>query len=353
MTAENSADLFLYIKALKNITLHFRYDPDTNMRAIIALSTTGRGPSLGGCRCIEYASTSDAIGDAVRLAHGMSYKAALANLPLAGGKSVIMEPENFAGVTQRDALFQTFGRFVDELGGSYITAMDSGTTTKDMASICKQTPFVASQVRIGDADDDPSPLTARGILRGIQAAVEFKLKRDSLAGLHVAVQGVGKVGYHLCAGLHKLGAKLTVCDVNTASTQQCADEFGATIVTNDEITSCQCDVFAPCALGGILNDKTIGALKASIVAGGANDQLAAPHHAEQLHQRGILYAPDYAINAGGLVHCFAAYSQSSTSATNSKIEKLYDTLMEIFQRAEKEEKTTIEVANIMAEERLK
>lgn len=349
MSSVDRADLFLYIQSLKNVDLHFRYDPETQMKAIIAVASTGRGPALGGCRCIHYDTTSHAIRDVVKLAHGMTYKSALADLPHAGGKAVIIKPQQFI---DRAKTFQAFGRFVDELGGQYITAMDSGTTFDDMISISKNTLYVAAQVRQGDSDDDPSPFTAMGIRRGIEAAVHHQLKRDSLDGCHIAIQGVGKVGYYLAKEVHEIGAKLTVADVNPELTTRCADEFGASIETSEQILRTKCDVLAPCALGGIINEQSINNLQTTIIAGGANNQLSNPTHAQTLHERGVLYAPDYAINAGGLIHCVAVYSQTTNQNFYKKVDNIYNTLTEIFQRSDAENKSTLEVADIIAEERL-
>jgi len=338
-------ELFAYAEKLGFGELHVKFDQATELCAIIAIHSTKRGPALGGCRCIEYATTADAIRDALRLARGMSYKAAISNLPLGGGKTVLMKPKNIAN---RNAYFEAFGRFVEDLGGRYITAMDSGTEVSDMDAIARSTRHVSTTSRGGD----PGPFTALGVLRGIEAAAKHKWQRSELAGLTIAIQGVGHVGYSLARDLHKLGVKLIVCDRNEAAVARCQEEFGAQAVAAEDIYSVECDIFAPCALGAILNDQTIPLLKAKIVAGSANNQLAEPRHDVALWERDILYAPDYAINAGGLIHALAEYQQSSMEEASKHINEIHDTLLTIFERSAQERKSTGEIADIIAAERL-
>jgi leucine dehydrogenase len=339
-------ELLRYAENLGFGDLHIKLDAATGLCAIIAIHSTKRGPALGGCRCIEYHSVADAVRDALRLARGMSFKAAISDLPLGGGKSVLIKPKHIA---DRHAYFVAFGRFVNELGGRYITAMDSGTEVSDMESIAQATPYVTT---VAKENGDPGPYTALGVLRGIEAAVKFKFNRDYLEGLHVAIQGVGHVGYNLAKGLHEQGVTLTVCDRNPHAVQKCVDEFGAKAVSSEEIYQQACDIFAPCALGAIINDDTIPLLQTNIVAGSANNQLAEPRHEIILQQKGILYAPDYVINAGGLIHAFAEYDKSSTQETGKHINHIYDTLLMIFERAAREQKGTGEIADIIASERL-
>lgn len=338
--------LLYYAEELGFGDIHIKLDAATQLCAIIAIHSTKRGPALGGCRCIEYDSPADAVRDALRLARGMSYKAAISNLPLGGGKSVLIKPKP---LTDREAYFAAFGRFVEELGGRYITAMDSGTEVADMDVIAKYTRHVSNTSRGGD----PAPFTALGVLRGIEAAVKYKLKRDTLEGLHFAIQGVGHVGYNLALDLHQRGAKLTVCDKNPNALARCVNEFGATVVQPSEIYSVDCDVFSPCALGATVNANTISQLKAKIVAGAANNQLDKWEDDKELWRRGILYAPDYVINAGGLIHAHAEYEQSSMEESNVHIDHIYDVLLTIFERSVQEGKSTGEVADIIAAERLK
>lgn len=339
--------LLRYAEELGFGELHFKFDVATGLRAIVAIHNTKRGPALGGCRCIEYPSTDAAVRDVLRLAFGMSYKNAMANLPLGGGKSVLIKPKH---IVDRVAYFQAFGAFVNELNGRYITAMDSGTGTTDMDAIATQTPYVTN---LSKHNGDPAPFTALGVFKGIQAAVKFKLDRSSLEGLHVAIQGVGHVGYNIAKNLHKAGAKLTICDRDQETAQHCAEEFGATIVSPEQIYSVSCDVFAPCALGAVLNDETIPQLQTTIVAGAANNQLAEPRHAQAMRDRGILYAPDYVINAGGVIFAYAEYKEASTKAAEDHIFHIHDTLLELFERAKRENRLTSDVADIIAAERLR
>ena len=275
----NDQDDFLEYALLHGFgDLHMKVDPQTGMKAIIAIHNTKLGPALGGCRFIEYPSTKAALFDAMRLARGMSYKAASVNLPLGGGKSVIIKPK---GPYDRTAYLHRFGEFINELGGRYITALDSGTELKDMDIIAQHTPYVAS---LSSHNGDPSPSTAKGVLRGIQAAVSFKLGKESLNGLHVAIQGLGHVGYLIAQHLHSLGARLTVADIAPGAVERAVKEFGATVVSTETIHKVPCDVFTPCALGAIINDVSINELQTTIVAGAANNQLAHTYHGQRLHE---------------------------------------------------------------------
>ncbi|MBA2657140.1 MAG: amino acid dehydrogenase [Tatlockia sp.] len=326
--------------------LHFKVDPETGMKAIIAIHSTALGPSLGGCRFIEYPSTSSAVSDAMRLAKGMSYKAASVNLPLGGGKAVIIKPKTSFN---REAYLHAFGKFVNELGGRYITAMDSGTQLADMDLIAQHTNYVAGLSR---HNGNPSPSTAMGVLRGIQAAVEFKLGKSKLEGLEIAIQGLGHVGYALASHLHELGAQLIVADINQVSTELAAKEFGARVVTPETIHSVACDVFAPCALGAVINDRTISQLQTSIVAGAANNQLAQSYHGNLLHDKGILYATDYVINAGGLIFAASKYLHTPEYLVSQQIDGIHQSLQVIFSRSLKENRPTNEIADTLAQEKL-
>lgn len=326
--------------------LHFKVDPETGMKAIIAIHNTKLGPALGGCRFIEYPNTAAAMKDAMRLARGMSYKAASVNLPLGGGKSVIIKPK---GPFDRTAYMHKFGQFVNELNGRYITALDSGTLLSDMDIIGEHTKYVAS---LSKYHGDPSPSTARGILRGIQAAVAFKLGKDNLKGIHVAIQGLGHVGYLLAEHLHQLGATLTVADISPAAVEKAVKEFGAKTVSSNEIHKVPCDVFAPCALGAIINDITIPQLQTTIIAGAANNQLAHTHHGKILHEKGILFATDYVINAGGVIFAAAKYLHTPEDKSSEQIDHIYDHLMEIFARSAKENLPSNEIADALAQEKL-
>lgn len=329
--------------------LQLRIDHETGLIAIIAIHNTFRGPALGGCRFIHYDTFSDAVYDAMRLARGMTYKSAVLGLPVGGGKAVIMKP---AMLTDRKALFTSFGKFVNDAGGRYITAVDSGTTVQDMDIIHTQTQYVTSTTD-PTHDGDPSPLTSRGVFRGIQAAVSFKLGKDSLQGVHVAIQGTGNVGYHLIKLLKQEGAIITATDIDQEQLQRCVREFDIKTVTPEEILTVPCDVFAPCALGGILNDETIPKLNTTIVAGGANNQLAHHEHGNMLRARDILYTPDYVLNAGGLINVVYRYFNYSSAEMLQRIDGIYDTLINIFTLAKQEQAATSDIADRVAEQNLK
>lgn len=326
--------------------LHFKVDPVTGMKAIIAIHNTKLGPALGGCRFIDYPNTTAAIEDAMRLARGMSFKAALVNLPLGGGKSVIIKPK---GSYDRAAYMHQFGRFVNELNGRYITALDSGTVLSDMDIIAEHTEHVASLTK---HNGDPSPSTAKGILKGIQAAVSYKLNKESLQNVHVAIQGLGHVGYALARHLHTLGAKLTVSDISPQAVDLAVKEFGATPVNTGDIHKVACDVFSPCALGAIINDITIPQLQTTIIAGAANNQLAHSYHGRKLHEKGILFAVDYVINAGGLIFAASKYLHTPEEQVVKQIDTIYSSLIEIFTRSTKENKATSDIADTMAKEKI-
>ncbi len=342
-------DLFGSLSAYDFGEVHLKNDKATGLKAIVAVHDSRLGPALGGCRFIEYEDDDAAIVDALRLARGMTYKAALAGLAHGGGKSVIIRPK---GHFDRVALFRAFGKFIDDLRGHYITAEDSGTGLEDMEVIRTMTKWVTGVDVSAGGSGDPSPFTALGVRRGIEACVRYKLGKDSLQGIHVAVQGVGHVGYYLCKELHAAGATITVADVDPLKAERAHREFGAKVVALDAIFTVACDVFAPCALGSALNDKTIAGLKASIVAGAANNQLAEPRHGDDLHARGILYAPDYAINAGGLVNVAQEVLGYDEKKARENTLRIYDTIFDIAERSKKLAAPTYRVADIMVEERL-
>jgi leucine dehydrogenase len=340
-------DLFARMDTYDYGEVHVRRDAQSGLRAIVAIHDSRLGPALGGCRFIHYADEASAFTDALRLARGMTYKAALAGLKHGGGKSVLIRPQ---GEFDRAALFRAFGRFIEDLGGRYITAEDSGTSLDDMELIRSQTRWVTGVDASHGGSGDPSPFTALGVRRGIEACVKHRLKRDVLAGVSVAVQGVGHVGYHLCRELAVAGAKLTVADVDPAKADRAKAEFGAKVVPIDSIFAVDADVLAPCALGSALNDQTIPQLKVKIVAGAANNQLAEPRHGELLARRGIAYAPDYAINAGGLVNVAQEVIGYNAEIARERTLKIYDTILEIISRAERENRPSDQVADQMVRE---
>lgn len=342
--------------------LHFFIDEKTELRAIVAIHSTLLGPALGGCRLREYPSTDIAVIDAVRLAEGMTYKAAMHDLPLGGGKAVLIKPKI---IQDRVAYFKAFGRFVEKLGGAYITAENSGTSPADMDIVAKETGYVMGTTKTQYTHADPSYMTAVGVMHGIMAGVWFKFGHKELKGVRILVQGLGNVGYPLVSMLIEAGAKVVVFDVNTTMVEKCLAEMRHKILSQslestisavsslDALLVQEAEVFSPCALGGILNDVTIPKMKASIVAGSTNNQLEAMHHGEMLLKRDILYAPDYVINAGGLIYVSSELSHLPESAAIKKVEDIYDRLMHIFETSDRLDKSTQEIANDLVEQKLK
>ena len=342
-------DLFGHLKAYDYGEVHFKHDKASGLKAIIAIHDSRLGPALGGCRFLPYDTDEQAVIDALRLARGMTYKAAITGLAHGGGKSVLIRPKQHF---DRVAMFRAFGKFVDDLGGHYITAEDSGTGLEDMDVMRTVTRHVTGVGPQYGGSGDPSPFTALGVRRGIEACVKFLLKKDSLQGVHVAVQGVGHVGYHLCKELHASGATISVADVDPLKSERAQREFGAKIVPLDDIFSIECDVVAPCALGSAMNDVSIPKIRAKIVAGAANNQLAEPRHGDDLHARGILYAPDYAINAGGLVNVAQEVLGYDAAKSREKTMQIFDTIFEIADRSAKTGTPTYRIADMIVEEKL-
>lgn len=342
--SDEDMDILDYALSHQFGDIHCRVDEETGMRAIIAIHNTKLGPSLGGCRFIEYENSNSALYDVMRLARGMSYKSAIADLPLGGGKSVILKPK---GEFDRKAYFTKFGKFVNDINGQYITALDSGTELADMDIIAEQTSYVASS---SQHHGNPSYATSRGILRGIEASVEFKLNKNNLSGVHVAIQGLGHVGFLLASYLYERGAKITVADVSDDKVRKAVEDFGATAVAVNEIHKIPCDVFSPCALGGIINDKTIPELQTGIIAGAANNQLAHSYHGKILHDMNILYAPDYVINAGGVIFACGKYFHTNEEIIHEQVDKISESLNKVFSRAFKEKVPTNEIVDVIAQE---
>jgi leucine dehydrogenase len=326
-------------------------DEATGLRGLICIHDTSLGPALGGTRALStYPDERSAVVDNLRLARGMTYKAALAGLDHGGGKAVIWLP---GGELDRKALFESFGRAVDRLGGLYITTEDSGTSPPDMEVVRRVTKHVVGGPREKGGSGDPSPMTAFGVLRGIEAAVKFQLKRPNLDGLKVAIQGIGHVGFPLAKLLTERGAKLVVFDVNRESLARAEGELKAQIAASDDaLFSADVDVVAPCALGAVLDDRRIPMLKAKVIAGAANNQLAEPRHGEALQKRGILYSPDYAINAGGLINVAQEVKGYDELAAKSRTARIHDTMTMIFERARSEGKRPEQIADRLAEERI-
>ena len=321
-------------------------DAASGYHGIIAIHSTSLGPAVGGTRFWNYATEEEALTDALRLSHGMTYKNALAGLPLGGGKSIIIANHS---ATNREDILRAHGRFVDTLKGSYITAEDVGTSPEDMEIVLRETPYVAGLV---GRSGDPSPFTARGVFRAIQASAKFRWNSDNLSGKIVALQGCGNVGYNLAKLLHEAGTHLIVSDVNEQKSLRLVDELGAELVQPDEI-DVQADIFAPCALGGILNDETIPQLTVEIVAGAANNQLLEERHGEMLRKRNILYAPDYVANAGGVLNGSTELLGWKPEDAARKINEIYDTILRIYESARIQGITTNKAADQLAEERMK
>jgi len=329
----------------------FCHEQSTGLRAVIAIHNTICGPALGGCRMWPFESEEEAIADALRLSKAMTYKNAAAGLNLGGGKTVIIGNPN---KDKSEALFRALGRFIQSLGGRYIAAEDVGTSIQDMEYIKMETDFVSGLPTQFGGSGDPSPFTALGTYEGIRASVKYHLNKDSLKGIRVAVQGVGHVGYYLCEMLHEAGADLYVTDIFEEKVDRIVSEFGATAVKGDEIYSIDAEVFAPCALGAVVNDDTISRMKFKIIAGGANNQLLDEEvHGKKLKEKNILYAPDYLINAGGVTNVFfEVIKEYNKERVTKKVKNIYNILMEVYKIADKEDITTAEAAARLAEKRL-
>jgi leucine dehydrogenase len=326
------------------------HDKNVGLKAIIAIHNTALGPALGGTRMWNYKTEEEALVDVLRLSKGMTYKAAAAGLNLGGGKAVIIgDPK-----TQKtEGLFRAFGQFVNSLNGKYITAEDVGTAVQDMEYIYMETPFVTGIPKDFGGSGDPSPYTAHGVLMGMKAAVKEKLGADSLKGVRVAVQGLGNVGTHLVQYLHDEGARIQVADIDPDKVKLHVDKYKAEARATDQIVASDCDVFAPCALGAVINDQSIHQLKCKVIAGGANNQLAEPKHGDQLRELGVLYTPDYVINAGGLMNVFVELEGYSSERAFDKTRKVYDNCMQVFKIAKRDNIGTHLAADRLAEERIK
>lgn len=325
----------------------FFNDKETGLKAIIAIHNTNLGPALGGCRMWPYVDEQHAIADVLRLSRGMTYKAALANLPVGGGKAVIIGNPHH---DKSPALFRAFGRCVERINGRYITGEDMQTSVQDMVYVRETTLHV---VGLPGGSGDPSPFTAIGLCDCIQAAVHYRLGKPSLEGIKVAIQGLGHVGYHLCKLLSKAGVRLIVTDIDPVLVEKVVKEFDAIAVLPDEIYSVDVDVFAPCALGAILNDHTIPQLKCSIIVGSANNQLDTHEHGEILSKMNILYGPDYVVNAGGLIDLYYDGPNYDEDVVKTHVARIRETLLEVFHKADELLISTSEAADMIAEKRFK
>ena len=342
----HSADVFEQLAVHRHEQVSYWYDPESGYRGIIAIHNTSLGPALGGTRFWHYVSDAEALNDVLRLSRGMTYKAAVAGLNLGGGKAVIIGD---ASTNHREEIFRAHGRHVESMAGRYITAEDVGTSPGDMEWISKETSHV---VGLQGRSGDPSPVTAWGAFRATQACLKFLSGSDEVRGKVVAVQGVGHVGYYLAKLLHEHGAELVVSDVDASRTKRVATEFGAKVVGTDAIYGVKADVFAPCALGAVINDDTLKALRTGIVCGAANNQLAAERHGDELERRGIVYAPDYVANAGGLINVNAEVEGWSLERAHRKAGEIYDTVLRVLEIARDQGIPSYRAADRLAEERV-
>lgn len=342
-------EIFGYLEKYDYEQVVLCHDRASGLKAIIAIHDTTLGPALGGARMWTYATEDAALEDALRLARGMTYKNAAAGLNLGGGKTVIIgDPKT----EKNEEMFRALGRFIQGLNGRYITAEDVGTTVSDMDLIYEETNFVTGVSPAFGSSGNPSPVTAYGVYLGMKAAAKEVYGDAALGGRTIAVQGLGNVAYTLCDYLHKEGAKLIVTDINKAAVERAVMDFGAEAVAPASIYKQQADIFAPCALGAIMNDETIPQLQVKIIAGSANNQLAESRHGQMLHESGILYAPDYVINAGGVINVADELYGYNRERAMKRVETIYDSLLKIFAISKEQNIPTYKAANRLAEERI-
>jgi leucine dehydrogenase len=340
-------ELFESMAAMGHEQVVFSQDAESGYRGIIAIHSTSLGPAVGGTRFWKYASEEEALVDALRLSRGMTYKCAVAGLPWGGGKSIILDDGK---PKDRKKLFRAHGRFIDRLGGRYVTAEDVGTSPADMELIALETSHVGGLIGKGG---DPSPWTALGVFRSMQASAQYRWGSDDLRGKRVAIQGCGNVGLNLAKLLHEAGAKLIVSDVDERKVRRAVEELRAALASPGQIFSEDADIFAPCALGGIINDQTIPLLKAEIVCGAANNQLLEPRHGNALEDCGILYAPDYVANSGGVLSGGAELFGWTSEKVRAEVVAIYDTLLSVFAIAKTDGIPTYKAADSLAERRLR
>ena len=339
--------LFETIREMGHEQVLFCYDKDSDVKAIIAIHNTGLGPAMGATRLLPYTSEEDALRDVLRLSRGMTYKAACANIPAGGGKAVIIaNPED-----KTDKLLRAYGRFVESLNGRFITGQDMNISPEDVRKIGQETKYV---VGVSEKAGGPAVTTAIGVFLGIKAAVEFQLPKKDLNKIKVAVQGAGNVGKNLCHQLHNHGVEIFVTDMKKEKAEEIKNLYGATIVEPNEIYSLDVDVFAPCAMGGILNSTTIPQIKANIIAGAANNQLEDEQvHSKLLQSKEVLYCPDYVINAGGLINVYNEMIGSDDEHALQQLENIYESLSSIFKKAKDQGVTTYEAAKLLGDERIR
>ncbi|MFC7684774.1 Leu/Phe/Val dehydrogenase [Ureibacillus sp. GCM10028918] len=342
-------EIFKYLEKYDYEQVVFCQDKTSGLKAIIAIHDTTLGPALGGCRMWTYATEEQAIEDALRLARGMTYKNAAAGLNLGGGKTVIIgDPFK----DKNEEMFRALGRFIQGLNGRYITAEDVGTTVSDMDLIHEETDYVTGISPTFGSSGNPSPITAYGVYLGMKAAAKEAFGVDSLQDRTVAVQGLGNVAYTLCEYLYKEGAKLVVTDINQKAIDRVVNDFNAIAVEPEEIYNQDVDIFSPCALGAIINDETIPQLKAKVIAGSANNQLKDSKHGDIIHEMGIVYAPDYVINAGGVINVADELYGYNRERAMKRVETIYDSIAKIFEISKRDNIPTYLAANRLAEERI-
>jgi leucine dehydrogenase len=328
----------------------FCQDKDTGLKAIIGIHNTTLGPALGGTRMWKYSNEWEALNDVLRLSRGMTYKAAITGLDLGGGKAVIIGDSK---IDKTPEMITKFGEYVNSLSGRYITAEDVGTTTQDMDLIKKVTPYVTGISESKGGSGNPSPVTAYGVYMGMKAAAKYEFGTDKLEGKKILVQGIGHVGEILVDYLTKEGAIVQITDINEARLQEMESKYGAKIVTENDIYSVDVDIYAPCALGATINDTTINKIKARVIAGAANNQLANEQiHGQMLKEKGILYAPDFLINAGGIINVYSEIAGYDSAEAMRRTENIYNTTLEIFSFAESKGLTTYHAALLIAENRI-
>jgi leucine dehydrogenase len=344
----HSTDVFEQMAVYRHEQVSYWYDPVSGYRGIIAIHNTALGPALGGTRFWHYVSDAEALNDVLRLARGMTYKAAVAGLNLGGGKSVIIGDPSVNG-KGRERVFREHGRHVESFAGRYVTAEDVNTSPQDMEWVLEGTSHV---VGLAGRSGDPSPVTAWGTFRATQACARFHWGSESVEGKTIAVQGVGHVGYHVCKLFHEHGAQLVVSDVDKEKVQRVVTEFGARAVASEAIYGVKADVFSPCALGAVINDDTIRALRVAVVCGAANNQLAEERHGDKLEKRGIVYAPDYVTNAGGLINVNAEIEGWSLERSHKKAGEIYDTVLRVLEIARDQGIPSYRAADRLAEERV-
>lgn len=342
-------NVFSRMASFEHEQVSFCYDEISGLKAIVAIHSTALGPALGGCRMWMYDDEEAALVDALRLSKGMTYKNAVMGLNLGGGKAVII------GNPRRDKseeLFRAFGRFVDSLGGRYITAEDVGTGCEDMDYVKMETNYVAG---LRQTSGDPSPVTAFGVYRGIKACAKWRFGNESLRGRTIVVQGLGHVGLNLVRHLVDEGARVIGSDIFEDRVKSALDELKIETVDPEKVYDVECDVFAPCALGAVINDSTLERFRCSVIAGAANNQLAEPRHAELVEKRGILYAPDFVINGGGVINCSVEFEPGGYDRDKAyaRASSIYDRLIEVFEIAREEKTTTHRAAELLAEERIR